>query len=229
MELTTRKEWGARAPRCRTAIALAHVRGLAVHYSGSAVDHGSDARATMRAHQRFHQVTRGWCDVAYSFEVSMVSGEILEGRGWKLRSAANGTNAGNGAYLAVCFQGADKIGRRDVSTEAVEAFSRLVREFRYLTGRWPEVVPHSRFVSTSCPGDELRNMIELEPWLVSVSWPRPLPSWWWRWNAWRLGEGTFKKYGPRAAAARRLTGAPRVISPWAWARARAFDKARKEL
>jgi hypothetical protein len=226
-----REGWGARPPACETPLPLPQVQGFAVHYSGTGADFGRNARLVMRAHQDFHLDTRGWCDIAYSFEISMRTGEVLEGRGWSLRSAAQGTNEGNDAFLAICFQGADKKGRKDLSTPAVESFVDLCREFRMRKGRWPVVKPHSHFTGTECPGDEIRAMLALEPWKVSGTerpWPRKLPPWWWRWNAWRLGEGAFRADGKRNRAARYRTGAPKLIPPWAHARARAFDRARRE-
>ncbi|HVL53947.1 MAG TPA: N-acetylmuramoyl-L-alanine amidase [Vitreimonas sp.] len=61
--------------------------------------------------------------------------------------------------------------------------------------------------------DEHRKLTAPQP-----SWPRPLPRWWWEWNLWRIRG----KKGPRPSSA------PRVIPPWAWRRAKAFDRARRQ-
>lgn len=229
MKLITRAEWGARKPDCMTELPLNRVLGFAVHYSGTGAEFDMDAKAVMRSHQRFHMDTRDWCDIAYTFEISMRTGELLEGRGYGKRTAANGTNAGNDQFYAVCFQGGDKVRRDDVSKAAVETFSELCREFKAKKGVWPVIKPHSHFLPTECPGDELRHMIALEPWKVAkIPMPSPLPKWWWRWNAWRLGEGDFKPFGPKNKAQRWRTDAPALIPPWAWLRAQQFDRARNK-
>jgi hypothetical protein len=55
--------------------------------------------------------------------------------------------------------------------------------------------------------------------------PKPTPHWYWRWAAWRLGEGYAKDH----ALERRLrpTSAPRHIPVWAWQRLHFFRSARK--
>jgi hypothetical protein len=57
--------------------------------------------------------------------------------------------------------------------------------------------------------------------------PKPLPEWYWSWLSWFLGEGDFKKFGPRAAA-HRPAAAPEKIPGWAWVKAGQFTSARTE-
>ena len=189
------------------------MRGLAVHYSAAAVDETGDPAARVRAIQRFHMSPAAgggegpWCDVAYSFLFSR-DGRIFEGRGWHNRTAANGSNAGNDGYLAVCFLGGDRAGRDDVTAAGRRALGELVREFRRVYGREPEVVPHSALHATACPGDELRAFIRQRGWRFE----RPgnpflrLPAWWWRWAEWHLGGRRWER--PAAA--------PRRVPAWAW-------------
>lgn len=233
MRVVSRLEWGAQLPLGRPSLPLERTLGLAVHYSGTAADLGREGGAVMREHQAFHmrpesQGGRGWLDIAYNFEVDR-RGRIFEGRGWGVRSAANGTADGNDLFYAACYQGADKAGRQDFTREAAVAFAELFAEYERRVRRAPVIRPHSDFYATSCPGNELRAWVALAPWehAATPTWPLPLPAWWWRWNAWRLGEGAFSQYGPHNARQRYRTGAPRLIPPWAWARARAFDRARR--
>lgn len=233
MKIVTREQWGALPPRVVNALPVQTTRGLAAHYSGTAAELGRDGAAVMREHQSFHmrpvaQGGRGWFDIAYSFEVDS-RGTIYVGRGWGFRTAANGTTAANDAYFAVCYQGADKAGREDFTRAAAVAFGQLCADYKRLTGRWPDVPPHSALTSTSCPGDEIRAFVALRPWEseYAPTWPVPLPRWFWRWNAWRLGEGAYASVGPKHGPSRASTGAPRLIPPWAWARAIAFDRARR--
>lgn len=54
-------------------------------------------------------------------------------------------------------------------------------------------------------------------------WPVPIPRWFWGWNLWRIRG----RKGPRPTSWDGVK-VPRIIPPWAWARARAFDRARKK-
>ena len=108
--------------------------------------------------QRFHIETRGWLDIAYN-HVFCRHGYVFVGRGFGARSAANGTNESNDHYFAVCFLGDDSAGRADVTPEARGALRQLIAEYRRRYPRARQVRPHSDFVATQCPGDELRAVI----------------------------------------------------------------------
>lgn len=99
--------------------------------------------------------TKRWADIAYNFVVCP-HGYVFEGRGWGNRSAANGTNAANGSYLAVCYLG----GEGDPFTEQAKTGFRWCRsEWERLRGRKADIKPHSSFVATACPGNTIRSWI----------------------------------------------------------------------
>ncbi len=233
MKLITRSQWQARIPSCSTSLPIRSTIGMAVHYSGTASELGKPGAGVMRAHQNFHMDDRDWCDIAYNFEIDD-KGNIYEGRGWNQRSAANGTNEGNDDFYAVCYQGADKENFKDFTVAAGNALTELFKEYRARAGRWPTVKPHRAFVNTPCPGNEIVAYLGLKPWLIEFQpWPVMLPTWWWSWNAWRLGEGElFKEGGPRNLDTRHLTDAPENLGgtqyAWVWLRAKEFDRKRKE-
>lgn len=159
--LVTRKQWGARPAAQKTALDRKQVKGIAVHYSASNADEQSDHRncaSRVRGIQSYHMATKGWNDIAYNFLVCK-HGYIYVGRGWFNRSAAQGTNAGNSEYLAVCFLGDDTKGRDDVTAEGRAAYLRVFKRFKVWYRRTAVLKPHSAFTSTSCPGDELRRWI----------------------------------------------------------------------
>jgi hypothetical protein len=114
--------------------------------------------ARVKGMQRFHIEDRGWLDVAYS-HVFCGHGYVFVGRGFGVRSAANGTTKANDRYFAVCFLGDDSAGRNDVTPEARRALEHLLLEYRRRYPQATEVRPHSDFVATACPGDELRALI----------------------------------------------------------------------
>jgi N-acetylmuramoyl-L-alanine amidase len=142
-------------------VRAAEVRGVAVHYSGMNADeqklHTSCA-ARVQAMQRFHVDNREWLDIAYN-HVFCGHGYVFVGRDFGVRSAANGTTEANDRYFAVCFLGDDSAGRADVTPPAREALQGLIAEYRRRYPKATEIRPHSDFVATACPGDELRALI----------------------------------------------------------------------
>jgi hypothetical protein len=112
----------------------------------------------VQAMQRYHMEEKGWLDVAYG-HVLCGHGFVFVGRGFGARSAANGTTEANDQYFAVCFLGDDSVGRADVTPAARQALLQLINEYRRRYPKAREVRPHSDFVATACPGDELRALI----------------------------------------------------------------------
>jgi|SRR5215213_1546868 len=55
--------------------------------------------------------------------------------------------------------------------------------------------------------------------------PDKLPDWYWLWLQWVLGEGEFKRFGPRVEG-RRPPEAPERIPAWAWTKLGEFTAAR---
>ena len=162
--LVTRAEWGARPPRATTPLPVTDVKGCAVHYSagGSSADHRNCA-ASVRAIQNYHMDVQGWNDIAYSW-LGCPHGYLFRGRGLWVRTAANGTNKANDHYHAYCYLGLDREGRTDVTPAARNALLHLlVWVNRQIPGPM-YVCPHSKFTSTECPGDELRDLLETTGW-----------------------------------------------------------------
>lgn len=108
--------------------------------------------------QRYHMEELGWLDIAYN-HVFCRHGFVFVGRGFGARSAANGTKHANDRYFAVCFLGDDTAGRADVTREARDALQALLDEYRRGYPKARDVRPHSDFVATACPGDELRALV----------------------------------------------------------------------
>lgn len=127
---------GDAAPRDSPLTSKSGIRtgNVALHHSGSPTEakanHG-DYAGVVRAIQRYRMDTRGWADIAYNFLVCP-HGVVYEGRGFGVRSAANGTNAGNTNYHAVCVL------RHDATEQAKTAARDCIDEIRaWMTAGMP--------------------------------------------------------------------------------------------
>lgn len=140
---------------------------MAVHYSASAAERKEDHTQCddiMRQIQLGHMSrsptdpSKPWADIAYNFLVCW-HGWVFEGRGWGVRSAANGTNYGNDNWFAVCFLGGDSDNRDDVTDAGRRAIWEVIQECgRRYDAR--QTVCHSDLKATACPGNELRNWVK---------------------------------------------------------------------
>lgn len=147
----TRANWGAR-PTKYTRLDWARVRHLILHYPGELGAFGTDQAAIARAMRRwqdFHIDTRRWTDIAYNVAVDQ-AGRVWEGRGFDRR---DGATSGMGG---VSFSVLAILGNNEQPSDAMKAG--ILRVFAEANRRTPAAARsiHSRFVSTSCPGDALR-------------------------------------------------------------------------
>lgn len=213
VEIVTRREWGARRPNCTTPL-TSGLKGVAVHYSASDADEQANHRncaGRVKGIQAFHMgPQRNWCDIAYN-HLLCKHGVVFEGRGYGVRSAANGTNPGNSGFFAVCFLGNDTAGRQDFTEEARDALVELRKLYLKHYPNAKQTVGHRDLFGTECPGDEIYSFIRSHSFTAAVSQegalpgPSPKPRWFWAWGDWWLGG----REGKRPAA-------PEEIPQWAW-------------
>jgi hypothetical protein len=154
----SREDAGLRPPKSVSRNVSPEEGGLALHHGGSeqpAAEPGADHSlcvAAWRAWQRHHQVNRGWDDIAYTGGFCN-HGYAFAGRGYGVRTAANGTNAGNQRYLAVVWIGGSGQRLTALAIDALEWWVHTLRKRGAALG----VKPHSWFRATSCPGSVLIN------------------------------------------------------------------------
>lgn len=140
----SRAEWGARPARSSTPLSAGTV---AIHWAGtpSNVNSHADCARTVKSFQNYHMDTHGWADIAYSLLVCP-HGTIFEGRGKGKRTAANGTNQGNGEAYAVCYI----MGTGQPFTDEAKVAINDAVEMLAPGGQW---VPHRKYTGSECPGD----------------------------------------------------------------------------
>lgn len=98
VSVVDRSAWGAKEARSRYLMPTP-APYLFLHHAGV---EGTQDAAEVRAHQRYHMVTKGWLDIAYSFLIAN-DGTIYEGRGWGV--AGGHTENYNSKSHAFCLLG----------------------------------------------------------------------------------------------------------------------------
>lgn len=163
-DIISREQWGATRS---SPSAMIHPTGVALHWAGTkmGIYRPEQYPAVVRGIEKYHELTRGWDDIAYNWLVDPY-GKIYEGRGEFRRSAANGTNVGNTHAEAICYIGGDG---DPFTQEAARGISALV-VWRRRSGVGLKVWTHDDFRPTSCPGEEMRRFamggygeVQLEP------------------------------------------------------------------
>lgn len=135
--------WGSGQPSSKTA----HYEGTDIIIFGKTRD---DYSRMVRAIQAFHLSTprEDYSDIAYNFVVSPI-GDVYVARGRGFRSGAQA--AGNPVSLAVCYIGGPTT---DFTADAQDAFLAAAAG---VGGPWH---PHSFWLPTGCPGDNIRFWID---------------------------------------------------------------------
>jgi GH24 family phage-related lysozyme (muramidase) len=154
MKFVSRSEWGAKPGGRQSAVGM--TRGVGVHWLGPGAGrtNHSGCAAQMREVQAFHMgPSRGWADFAYNAAVCR-HGYVFEGRGPKVRNAANGGGTRNGVDAnagwasILCLAGTDSPAMTDAEKDAINDAA------EYLGVAGGEWLGHRDFLSTECPGDE---------------------------------------------------------------------------
>lgn len=170
MTLITRAEWLAAPPRSKGNAIADRPKGTAVHWHGpsmGAFEH-SRCAAKVSAIQAFHLHQRGWADIAYSY-LACPHGQVYEGRGLDVGSAANGSTEANRDYYAVCAL----VGEGDPHPPAMlDAIRDAVALCQTRAGK--AIVGHRDLFATACPGDVLYGHVRAGT-LQPVTKPQPLP------------------------------------------------------
>lgn len=150
MNIITRDQWGAREPTkslpsINPSSRTGHWNGPEIKgYDGIIADHNR-CYSLVRGIQNYHMDANGWSDIAYN-GVPCPHGYLFEGRGFGIRSAANGTNTANSQSEAFCYLGGQN---NPFTNEGKSVFA----ELGITKG-------HRDWFATQCPGDEIYNEIQ---------------------------------------------------------------------
>jgi len=141
--------------------------GVKIHYEGTPVhitDHSQCmSHWTSIRNSHLANTSEGYVDVAYNFAVCL-HGYVLEGRGLRRKTGANGNQTLNGDhYAVVAFLGDD--GDTQPTRDMLNGLRDAIEYFQ-ANGAGPEIKGHRDGYATSCPGQPLYD------W-VSAGAPRP--------------------------------------------------------
>ena len=171
-EFISRKElgWPASAAPLKTHA----TKGVKVHYEGTYTPDMAHSKCaahwTTIRNSHLANKAEGYSDVAYNFAVC-IHGAVLEGRGTRHRTGANGNQTLNADHdSVVVFYGPED---KSVSASVVEGLKWVIRYLRdHGTGK--EIKGHRDGFPTACPGDALYALVKsgkLEPSTA----PKPTP------------------------------------------------------
>lgn len=155
MSILRRADWQARPARARTS--WQSVNGFTIHWMG-----GKPWTDTVRLVQSLQRdaMREGYSDIEYNWLVA-TDGTIVEGRGWDVRSGANYSPYANAHHIAVCYLAGPGI---DLTVRAQQSIAAVIAEGQRRHPSATEVVPHSHWRQTECPGDQLRTWIAHKGW-----------------------------------------------------------------
>ncbi len=151
MDLIRRDAWGAKPPTGKPLTIPAPVRDLFLHHSAGP-DNGLQS---VQSIQRFHQDTRGWADIAYTWLYSPRDRAWFEGRGPGISGAH--TRNHNRTSHAVCV-----LGNWEVSAPPPHVAEDLSEWARWHGTTWgPDYYRGHRDVgATACPGRYLYALLD---------------------------------------------------------------------
>lgn len=134
--------------------------GIVIHYiGGSAVPRGThdQCRSQVRGWHQYHR-SLGWQGIGYSV-LLCYHGIVMTGRGInRVGSHAPGANS---THIGICFM----LGGNQAPTKAqLKGYRDLLTWLGTKGVNTKNVSPHSRWISTSCPGDHMRSRISTGNW-----------------------------------------------------------------
>jgi hypothetical protein len=163
MKITSRKAWGARAPKKIEKTSWKNRTEVIFHHGTGPSDRtGSDA-SIVRDYQAHHMDNRGWNDIGYNFLIGVGGdddGTIYEGRGW-LTIGAHCTGH-NTSGVGVCFIGDFRLGHSVLTPKAEEAAAWVYQEACRRAGKTLAYTGHGRVKGavTACPGGQVLAWID---------------------------------------------------------------------
>ena len=156
VRIYSRADWGARAPRCASGSMTPN--RATIHHTVTPTSDSMSPQARLRQIQRFHQDSRGWCDIGYNYLISR-DGRVWRGRG-ATRVGAHVANSNTG-NVGISFMGTytSTAPTSKQMCQAAKLLRRLSIDFGGLDLNRTDVKGHRQYGGTACPGTALYNRI----------------------------------------------------------------------
>lgn len=169
MDLVRRSAWGARPPKGRPIPIAVPVAQLVLHHSAGP-DGGPEV---VRGIQKFHQQTRGWSDIAYTWIYSPVHRMLFEGRGHSVSQAAQAGHNRNSH--SICVLG--NYERTPPPSHVIDDLAELARWHDGAHLGPATYVGHRdlNVTNTACPGRHLASLLPMINQLATGTTPPPAP------------------------------------------------------
>lgn len=157
VKIYARADWGAKPPRCASGSQTPN--RATIHHTVTPTNDSLTVPQRLRQIQRFHQITRGWCDIGYNYLVSR-DGRVWRGRGAQ-RVGAHVANANTG-NVGISFIGTytSTAPTATQMCQAAKLLRRLHEDFSGISLNRTDVKGHRQYGGTACPGTALYNRID---------------------------------------------------------------------
>ncbi|KAK3104594.1 hypothetical protein FSP39_005827 [Pinctada imbricata] len=166
VKIYTRDTWGARRDKGDNSLTTPVGLFFIHHTAGETCDNDVKCSSVLRNIQQFHQNTKNWDDIGYSFLVAG-NGHIYEGRGWNRQGSH--TQNYNSRALAMSFLGNFMNDEPSaLAQQATHKFLKCAVNKRFLNADY-SLYGHRDVKSTDCPGTKLYDLVRKWPNYNSVT------------------------------------------------------------
>ncbi|XP_015265125.1 PREDICTED: peptidoglycan recognition protein 3-like [Gekko japonicus] len=160
-QLITPSRWGARPANCSAPLKdVLPENVVIIHTAGTPCQTREECSRETRNVQDYHQGTKRWCDIAYSFLIGE-DGYVYEGRGWRAEGAH--TLGYNDLSLGVAFIGlfTDR-SPNEAAWKALKCWLDFSVKIGYLHPDYV-LMAHSDVSDIVSPGEHVRQVISKWP------------------------------------------------------------------
>ncbi|CAG2168499.1 unnamed protein product [Oppiella nova] len=167
--IISRSAWRSRSPKTNLK-SLAPVGHVFIHHTddGNTCNNQNDCSVRLRSLQSYHQLNKGWTDIAWNFIIGG-DGQVYEGVGWNKEGFH--TLNWNRYSLGIAFVG--NYNEVEPSVEMLDSLEELIKCGKNKGYIRPDYQLHGHrdaLTTTECPGEELYTDISQMPHFV----PGPL-------------------------------------------------------
>lgn len=149
-QIILRSEWKALAPKQGGIEQVP--KKITIHHSGELYNGKPEAKEVLRNIQKFHQVEKGWIDIAYHYLLDL-DGKIYEGRDVN-KVGDTATNYDPTNHISICV-----VGNYEIQEPSKKQLVSLEKLTCWLSRKYnissDNISAHRDYANTLCPGKNL--------------------------------------------------------------------------